>query len=107
VLAGVAFAAVNQALVAVFGGAGRWIGAIIGAFVVATGVVSTVPGVLTSIASVLPVQPAYAAMLGALTSAGGVTAGVATLVVWLLLSLVATTVVVSRRRTVSARAALA
>ncbi|GAB3148368.1 hypothetical protein GCM10027058_08840 [Microbacterium neimengense] len=107
VLAGVAFAAVNQALVAVFGGAGRWIGAIIGAFIVATGVVSTVPGVLTSIASVLPVQPAYTAMLGALTSAGGVTAGVGTLVVWLLLSLVATTIVVSRRRTVSARAALA
>lgn len=106
VLAGVAFAGVNQALVAVFGGAGRWIGAIIGAFVVATGVVSTVPGVLTSIASVLPVQPAYAAMLGALTSAGGVTAGVTLLVVWLLLSLVATTVAVSRRRTVSARAAL-
>ncbi|MDY0827824.1 YhgE/Pip family protein [Microbacterium sp. BG28] len=107
VVAGISFAAVNQALVAVFGGAGRWIGAIIGAFIVATGVVSTVPGVLTSIASVLPVQPAYAAMLGALTSAGGVTAGITLLVVWLLLSLVATTIVVSRRRTVSARAALA
>lgn len=107
VVAGIAFAGVNQALVAVFGGAGRWIGAVIGAFVVATGVVSTVPGMLTSIASVLPVQPAYAAMLGALTSAGGVTAGVTVLVVWLLLSLVATTIVVSRRRTVSARAALA
>ena len=44
VLAGVAFAAVNQALVAVFGGAGRWLAALVGVLAVATGVVSTVPG---------------------------------------------------------------
>ena len=46
-LAGVAFAAVNQALVAVFGGAGRWLAALVGVLTVATGVVSTVPGVLS------------------------------------------------------------
>ncbi|MET0296253.1 MAG: YhgE/Pip family protein, partial [Microbacterium sp.] len=41
VVAGIAFAAVNQALVAVFGGAGRWISAVVGVLAVATGVVST------------------------------------------------------------------
>lgn len=106
-LAGVAFAAVNQALVAVFGGAGRWIAAVVGALTVATGVVSTVPAVLASVASILPVSPAYAAMLGALTPAGGVTTGVVALLVWTALSLIATTLVVARRRTLSARAALA
>jgi len=43
VLAGVAFAAVNQALVAVFGGVGRWISALVGVVAIATGLISTVP----------------------------------------------------------------
>jgi putative membrane protein len=106
VVAGVAFAAVNQALVAVFGGAGRWIAAVGGALALATGVVSTVPTVLTEAAAFLPTAPAYSAMLGALTSSGGIAAGVAGMLVWTVLSLVATTLMVARRRTVSARAAL-
>ena len=68
--AGVAFAAVNQALVAVFGGAGRWIAALIGAFLIATGVVSTVPPALAAISTVMPTTPAYNGMVGALTAAG-------------------------------------
>jgi putative membrane protein len=104
-LAGVAFAAVNQALVALFGGAGRWVAAIIGALALATSIVSTVPPVLAALASLLPTAPAYGAMLGALSTAGGVGAGAAGLVVWAALSLIVTTLVVVRRRTVSARAA--
>ncbi len=107
VVAGIAFAAVNQALVAVFGGAGRWIAAIIGVLAVATGVVSTVPGVLAGIASLLPTAPAYNAMLGVLASAGGVGAGVVALIVWSLLAFLATTLAVVRRRTTTVRALLA
>jgi putative membrane protein len=107
VAAGVAFAAVNQALVAVFGGAGRWISALIGVLAVATGVVSTVPGVLSTIASLMPTTPAYNAMLAALTSATGVGAGIVGLVVWGILALGATVLVVTRRRTTSARALVA
>ncbi|TDN91875.1 YhgE/Pip family protein [Microbacterium sp. BK668] len=103
VAAGVAFAAVNQALVAVFGGAGRWIAALIGALAVATGIVSTVPPVLASVASLLPTAPAYNAMVAALTSSGGVAAGLVGLLVWALLAFLATVVAVTRRRTVSAR----
>ncbi|MBD7956097.1 ABC transporter permease [Microbacterium sp. Sa4CUA7] len=105
-VAGVAFAAVNQALVAVFGGAGRWIAALVGVLTIATGIVSTVPGVLTSIATLLPTGPASNALIGALTAAGGVGAGVVGLVFWAGLAFIATTVAVARRRTTSARAVL-
>jgi putative membrane protein len=106
VLAGVAFAAVNQALVAVFGGAGRWVAALVGVLAVATGIVSTVPGVLSAIASYMPTSPAYHGMVAALTSTGGVGAAVAGLIVWAVLAFIATTLAVVRRRTTSARALL-
>ncbi|MFX5813273.1 hypothetical protein ABTE31_21445, partial [Acinetobacter baumannii] len=43
VVAGIAFAAVNQALVALFRGTGRLIAAIAGTLAIATSVVSTTP----------------------------------------------------------------
>ena len=107
VVAGVAFAAVNQALVAVFGGAGRWVSALIGVLAVATGVVSTIPGVLASIASLMPTAPAYNAMLAALTPAGGLGAGLAGMIIWAGLAFVATVIAVGRRRTASTRELLA
>ena len=107
VLAGVSFAAVNQALVAVFGGAGRWIGALIGVLAVATGIVSTAPAVLTAIADLLPTAPAYHGMVGVLTESGGVGAGVAGMLIWTAVAFGATTLAVVRRRTTSARALLA
>ncbi len=107
VVAGVAFAAVNQALVAVLGGIGRWVSALVGVLALATGIVSTVPGPLAAIAGMLPTAPAYHAMVGSLTSAGGVTAGCVGLAAWAVLSLIASTVVVARRRSTSARALLA
>lgn len=104
VVAGIAFAAVNQALVAVFGGAGRWVSALIGAFTIATGVVSTVPGVLSAVAGILPTAPAYHGMVAALTTASGLGAALTGLAVWALLGIGATILVVARRRSTSARA---
>lgn len=106
VAAGVAFAAVNQALVAVFGGAGRWVAALVGVLAVATGVVSTAPGALSDIAGFMPTAPAYEGMLAALTSASGIGAAFAGLVIWTLIALAATMLAVARRRTTSARALL-
>lgn len=106
VVAGVAFAAVNQSLVAVLGGAGRWVSALIGVLAAATGVVSTVPGVLSGVAQLMPTAPAYQGMLAALTSASGLGAAFTGLVVWTLLSLLVTMLVVARRRTTSARSLL-
>jgi putative membrane protein len=105
-LTGVAFAAINQALVAVLGGAGRWVAALVGVLVVATGVVSTVPSWLIGIAGLVPTGPAYTGMLGVLTSAGGTGAAVAGLVIWAVLAFVATILAVTVRRTTSARAVL-
>ncbi|MFC7944568.1 YhgE/Pip domain-containing protein [Microbacterium oxydans] len=101
VLAGVVFAAVNQALVAVFGGVGRWISALVGVLAVATGLISTVPDWLAGIGAALPTAPAFAGLITASGSA------VAALVVWGVLSLVATTLAVTLRRTTSAKTVIA
>ncbi|MGN7948597.1 YhgE/Pip domain-containing protein [Microbacterium sp. 22215] len=101
VLAGIVFAAVNQALVAVFGGIGRWISALVGVLAIATGLISTVPGWLADIGAALPTAPAFTGLIAA---NGGAAAG---LIVWGVLSLVATTLAVTLRRTTSTKAALA
>lgn len=101
VIAGVAFAAVNQALVALFGGIGRWVSALIGVVAVATGLISTVPGWLASIGQALPTAPAFTGLIAANGSA------LASLVVWGVLSLIATTLIVAVRRSTSTKAVLA
>lgn len=101
VLAGVAFAAVNQALVAAFGGAGRWVSALIGVLALATGIISTVPGWLSSLGAAMPTSPAFS---GLIEASGAAAAG---LVVWGVLSLLVTTLMVAVRRTTSAKAVLA
>lgn len=101
VLAGIVFAAVNQALVALLGGIGRWVSALVGVVAVATGLISTVPDWLASIGAALPTAPAFAGLIA------GNGAAVAALVVWGVLALVATTLAVTMRRTTSAKAVLA
>lgn len=101
VLSGIVFAAVNQALVALFGGIGRWISALIGVLAVATGLISTVPGWLAGIGAALPTAPAFTGLIAA---NGG---AIAALVVWAVLSIVATTIAVALRRTTSTKAVLA
>ncbi|WP_060915115.1 YhgE/Pip domain-containing protein [Microbacterium oleivorans] len=106
VLAGVAFAAVNHALVALFGGIGRWIAALVGVLALATGIVSTVPGTLLDVAGLLPTAPAYTAMLAALTDAGGGASAAVGLVLWTVLAIGAGILAVTRHRSTSARAVL-
>ncbi|REJ04923.1 hypothetical protein DY023_11735 [Microbacterium bovistercoris] len=101
VLAGISFAAVNQALVAVFGGIGRWVGVLVGVLAVATGLVSTVPGWLASVGAAMPTAPALSGLIDA---SGAAAAG---LIAWAVLSLLATTLAVTLRRTTSAKAVLA
>ncbi|MFE6735586.1 YhgE/Pip family protein [Microbacterium sp. NPDC057650] len=101
VLAGISFAAVNQALIALFGGIGRWIGVLVGVLAVATGLVSTVPGWLASVGAAMPTAPALSGLIDASGTA------VAGLIVWGVLSLLATTLSVTLRRTTSTKAVLA
>lgn len=100
-LAGIAFAAVNQALVAVFGGAGRWVSALVGVLAVATGLISTVPGWLAGLGAAMPTAPA---LMGLIEPSGTAVAG---LLVWGILSLGATTLAVALRRSTSTKAVLA
>lgn len=102
-LAGIAFAAVNQALVALFGGTGRWISALVGVLFFATGVVSTTPSWLTALGGVLPTGPAFRSLLTVVTPAEGAPAAITGVVLWLIGGLVLTTIAVARRRSVSAR----
>ncbi|MGM1017262.1 MAG: YhgE/Pip family protein [Actinomycetota bacterium] len=101
VLASIAFAAVNQALVALLGGIGRWVSALIGVLAVATGLISTVPGWLAGLGDMLPTAPAFAGLIE------GSGSTVAALVVWGVLALLATTLAVAVRRTTSTKAVLA
>ncbi|WP_309065838.1 YhgE/Pip domain-containing protein [Microbacterium sp.] len=101
VLAGIAFAAVNQALVAVLGGAGRWVSALVGVVAIATGLISTVPGWLGALGAALPTAPA---LTGLIEADGSAAAGV---VVWGVLALMASTLAVAARRTTSAKAVVA
>lgn len=100
-LISIAFVAVNQALAAVLGHVGRGISLLIAVLVIATGVVSTVPGVLEGLAAFLPVGPAIVG-LGRLVEPGTGSVGlvVASVVLWAIAGLAVTTITVARQRTV-------
>ena len=101
VVAGIAFAAINQALVAVFGGIGRWVSVLVGVVALATSLISTVPSWLAALGAAMPTAPALS---GLIAPSGAAFAG---LTVWAVLSLGAATLAVATRRTTSAKAVLA
>lgn len=101
IIVGIAFAAINQALVAVLGGIGRWISALVGVLAFATSLISTVPDWLAGLGAAMPTAPALS---GLIEPSGAAFAG---LVVWAVLSLGAATIAVATRRTTSAKAVLA
>ncbi len=106
VAAGIAFAAVHQALVAVFGGAGRWSPPWSAPWRWERA--SCRPSRLPWPPSRRCFRPRRCTTRCSAPSrrpAGGVGAGLAGLVVWAVLSLIATTLIVVRRRTTTARAA--
>ncbi|WP_419705052.1 YhgE/Pip domain-containing protein [Promicromonospora sp. NFX87] len=100
-LISIAFVAVNQALAAALGHVGRGISLLIAVLVIATGVVSTVPGVLEGLAAFLPVGPAIVG-LGRLIEPGTGSVGlaIASVVLWGIAGLAVTTIMVARQRTV-------
>jgi len=104
VLAGAVFAAANQALTALFGGAGRFVSMIIALVGLATGIIATTPPVLDQVLAFLPIAPALSGLQSIAIGDSGAGAAVVGLVVWLLGSLAATTFAVARARTTSVRA---
>ena len=100
-LVSVAFVAVNQALAAALGHVGRGASLLVAVLVIATGVVSTVPGVLEGLAALLPVGAGLDGLVGLIEpGVGGVGAAIAAVTLWGIAGLAVTTIVVARQRTV-------
>lgn len=102
-LIGIVFAAVNQALVAVFGGFGRLVALAVGILILVTGVVSTVPPILVTALGFTPATDAITSLQAVISHtlessfAGSITA----LVLWLLGSIAVTAIAIANRRHVS------
>ncbi|WP_369375733.1 hypothetical protein AB1046_15665 [Promicromonospora sp. Populi] len=100
-LVSVAFVAVNQALAAAFGHIGRGVSLLMAVLVIATGVVSTVPGVLAGLAGFLPVGPGQVGLVRLVEGGtGGIGTAIAAMALWALAGLAVTTLIVARQRTV-------
>ncbi|WP_372669221.1 YhgE/Pip family protein [Amycolatopsis kentuckyensis] len=102
-LAASAFVALNQAATAIFGRAGRIASLAVLVLAGATGVVSTLPGPLYTLAGYLPTHGAVLALRAAATDGTGLTTGVAQLAAWLLVGTLVSILVTDRRRYLSTK----
>ncbi|PJJ55261.1 YhgE/Pip family protein [Compostimonas suwonensis] len=101
--AGAAFAAVNQGLVALFGGVGRFVSMILIVVTLAASIISTVPPIFDTVLSWLPMSSALTAMQGVVDGTSGVWLGLGALVLWALLGLALSYIAVARKRILSLR----
>lgn len=97
-LTGLSFAAINQALVAWFGGVGRFISVVLVVAAAAGAITSALPEVFDTIQPLLPLTPALAGFRSIVTGAGGTGASVGLLLVWLIVGVAASVLAVARRR---------
>ncbi|MFF1633901.1 YhgE/Pip family protein [Leifsonia sp. NPDC058248] len=98
--AGIAFAAVNQGLVAMFGGVGRFVSMLVVVITLASGIISTVPGFFTTVMQWLPTSAAITAFRGVVESTDGVWRGLGGLLLWAAFGFALTLIAVARRRIV-------
>ncbi|HEY0247019.1 MAG TPA: YhgE/Pip domain-containing protein [Gryllotalpicola sp.] len=97
-LAGVAFAAVNQALVALFGGTGRFISMFVILLGLATGLVGTAPKFMTTITDFTPIAPAQHLVSAVVQGTALPVGSIVELALWLLGAILVTTLAVARGR---------
>ncbi|SEP81313.1 YhgE/Pip domain-containing protein [Microlunatus flavus] len=105
-LAGLVFVALNQALVAWFGGVGRFVSVVLVVLTAAAALTSAVPAVFDSITPLLPLTPALQGMRAVVTGNGG-GAQAALLLAWLVVGLAAGVLATARRRTLRSTALVA
>jgi putative membrane protein len=106
-IAGVAFAVINHALVVWAGGFGRLISVLFAVVTTAATLAPASPGVLTALRAFSPLTPALDAVRAIITESGGAATTTFTLIGWLLIGLLASSVGILRRRTTSLAAVLA
>ena len=82
-LAGLVFAALNQALVAWFGGVGRFVSVVLVVLTAAGAITSAVPEIFDSVTPLLPLSPALEGMRAVAAGAGTGGGAAALLVAWL------------------------
>lgn len=99
-LTGVAFVAVNHALVAWFGGVGRFISVIMVVLTAASAITSAVPAVLDDIRVFLPLNPALEGLRAIVTDGTGTSGAVGLLLAWTVVGAVASVLAVARHRVV-------
>ena len=104
VLAGLVFATLNQALVAWFGGVGRFVSVVLVVLTAAAAITSAVPEVFDSVTPLLPLTPALQGLRAIATGAGSGGGAAALLVAWLVVGLAAAVLATARRRVVPAPA---
>ena len=104
-LAGLVFAALNQALVGWFGGVGRFVSVVLVVLTAAGAITSAVPVVFDSITPLLPLTPALEGLRAVAAGAGTGGGAAALLVAWLVVGLAAAVLATARRRVVRAPAA--
>ena len=97
-LTAVTFAALNQALVAWFGGVGRFVSVALVVLATAGALTSAVPAAFSTVQDFLPLQPALDTFRAVAADLPGAGAGAALLAAWLLIGVVAGVVAVTRRR---------
>lgn len=102
-LAASAFVALNQAVAAILGRPGRLASLAVLVLTGATGVVSTLPGPLYSVADYLPTHGAIQALRAIVADGPGLVGGIAELGTWLAIGTLATIVVTDRRRYLSGK----
>ncbi|PPF11250.1 MULTISPECIES: YhgE/Pip domain-containing protein [unclassified Rathayibacter] len=103
-LTGASFAAVNQGLVALLGGIGRFLAMVAAVIALGAGIISTVPGLFDDVLGFLPLSAAQNALSGVVEGTDGTAGAVVGLVIWLLFGLLLTVAAIARRRVVSVRA---
>ena len=106
VLAGLVFVALNQALVAWFGGVGRFVSVVLVVLTAAAALTSAVPEVFDSITPLLPLTPALQGMRAVVTG-NGAGGQAALLLAWLVIGLAAGVLATARRRSLRATALVA
>ena len=100
-LSGLAFVAVNHALVAWFGGVGRFVSVVLVVLAAAGAITSAVPELFDAVEPFLPLSPALVGFRAIASGGTGTQEAVGLLLAWLVVGLAASVLAVARRRVVS------
>jgi putative membrane protein len=98
-IAGATFAVLNQALVSWAGNFGRLVSVLFAVVTAASTLAAAAPGTLNSLRAFSPLSPALDALRAVITDSGGAPTALLTVIGWLLIGLLASSIGIVRHRT--------